>query len=129
MVLTYINPLNRNYKGEFIYEFLFSKGIDINFGDNWDVTPASVHEVTPPPLDAIEEIGVFIDDEIELDLTIHSDTFGMYDAVENIIALGWEKESPPSDTRLVFHYGETKKSVIDKLYSRDKKLEIKDKTY
>ena len=33
MVLTYINPLNKNYLGEYTYEFLFSKTIEINFGD------------------------------------------------------------------------------------------------
>jgi hypothetical protein len=44
----------------------------------------------------------------------------MYDCVENVIALGWEKESPNDEIRLVFHFGESLESVKEKLYSRDK---------
>ena len=58
--------------------------------------------------------------DIELDLAIYSDNFSMYDCVENVIAMGWEKESPNNEVRLVFHFGESYESVKEKLYSRDK---------
>ena len=128
MVLTYINGLNKNYKGESIYEFLFSKSLEINFGEDWDVTPASSGNPTPPPIDEIITVAVLKTEDIELDLAINSDYFSMFDCVENIVALGWEKESPESEIRLVFHFGESFESVKDKIYSRDKIIEIiKDK--
>ena len=62
--------------------------------------------------------------EITLEVIQESNYFGVYDAVDNIIALGWEKleddfEGMENIKRLSFHYGESRKSVEDKLYSRD----------
>lgn len=119
MVLTYINPLNKNYKGEFIYEFIFSDNEEIDYGDDWDVTPAASGTQTPPSISEIKSIGIVKNAEVELDLALNSDTFSMYDCVEKIIALGWEKESPDDEIRLVFQFGESLDSVKDKLYSRD----------
>jgi hypothetical protein len=120
MVLTYINPLNKNYKGQYTYEFIFSKTNEINFGDDWDVLPAASGSLTPPPVDDIETVAILKTNDIELDLAIYSDNFSMYDCVENVIAMGWEKESPNNEIRLVFHFGESYESVKEKLYSRDK---------
>jgi hypothetical protein len=124
MVLTNINSLNRNYKGEYTYEFLFSKNVEINIGDDWDVNPASSGNPTPPPIEEIIGVAILKTTDIELDLANNSDYFTMFDAMENIVALGWEKESPESETRLVFHFGETFESVKEKIYSRDKIIEI-----
>ena len=128
MYLIYINALKKNYKGEYTYEFLFSKTLEINYGDDWDVTPASSGEPTPPPIEYIQKVGLLKSEDIELDLAMESDYFSLFDSVENIVAMGWEKESPESETRLVFQFGEPFDSVKDKLYSRDKIIEIvKDK--
>ena len=127
MVLTYINPLNRNYKGEYIYEFLFSKNVEINFGEDWDTMPASSGTLTPPPISEIVGVAILQTEDIVLDLAIQSDNFSMFDCVENIVALGWEKESPEAETRMVFQFGETWDSVKKKVYSRDKIIELKDK--
>lgn len=124
MILTYINPLNKNHMGEFLYEFIFSKDEKIDFGDDWDVTPASSGQPTPPPLNNIQMVGLLKSEEIELELAIYSDTFSLYDCAENILAMGWEKESPESEVRMVFSFGETFDSVKDKLYNRDLQLEI-----
>ena len=60
---------------------------------------------------------------IKLDLVQNSDYFGMEYALDNVVALGWEtyedKDENAEEERLVFHFGETKQKVIDKLYSRD----------
>jgi hypothetical protein len=119
MYLVYINPLGRNYKGEFIYEFIFSDSKEIELGEDWMVNPASSGQLTPPPISEIKNVEVLQNENIELELVIYSDNFSMLEAVENIIALGWEKETPDNDTRLVFHFGEEQRSVIDKLYERD----------
>lgn len=124
MILTYINPLNKNFKGEHTYEFLFSEDTDIDLGDDWDVQPASSGMITPPPVQSIISVGILKTEELEFDLAIFSDHFSMYDCLEKIIALAWEKETPENDDRLVFHFGEKSDSVISKLYARDIKLEI-----
>jgi hypothetical protein len=124
MVLIYINPLNKNYKGEFTYEFLFAKSMEINFGEDWDVVPAASGNLTPPPIDEISSVGILKTNDIELDLALDSDHFSMYDCVERVIAMGWEKESPNNEDRLVFHFGESIESVKEKIYSRDKIIEI-----
>ena len=126
MILTYINPLNKNYKGERIYEFLFSKDKEIDFGEDWEVTPASSGSITPPPVKEIDGISTFITSELELELALNSDHFSMYDCVENVIALGWEKESPNNENRLVFHFGDTFEKIKLKLIDRDIKIEIKE---
>lgn len=119
MYLVYINPLNKNYKGEFIYEFIFSDKTNIEFGDDWDIQPASSGSLTPPPIRYIKKVEVLQSEEIELELAIFSDNFSYTDAVEDIIAIAWEKESPDDEKRMVFHYGEKMTDVIDKLYARD----------
>lgn len=119
MFLLYINPLNKNYKGEFIYEFIFGESVDIECGEDWMITPASSGKQTPPPMNYISQVELLQNENVELELALNSDNFSMIDAVENIIALGWEMESPDVEKRLVFHYGEEIKSVVDKLYSRD----------
>jgi hypothetical protein len=54
--------------------------------------------------------------------------------VDNVIALAWEdienEYYDESQTRLVFHFGDTEEKVIDKLYERDIVLKIeKDLTH
>jgi len=125
MYLIYINPLNKNFKGEHTYEFIFAKRLDnIEYGDDWDIEPASSGAPTPPSVDQIETIGILKSEDIVLNLAIYSDTFSMYDCVEGIIAMGWEMESPAVEDRLVFRYGETMDSIKEKIYSRDKILTI-----
>ena len=48
----------------------------------------------------------------------------LQDAIDGVIALGWEDEDSDAVVnhkfkRLVFHYGDSVKSVEDKLYERD----------
>ena len=125
LYLIYINPLNKDFKGQNTYEFIFTKRLDIvEYGEDWDVQPASSGTPTPPNVEQVDSVGILKTDEIELSLAIHSDTFSMYDCVEGIIALGWETESPEIDERLVFRYAETMESVKEKIYSRDKLLTI-----
>ena len=73
-------------------------------------------------------MGVLSKSSIKLELAQNSDYFGMEHVLDNVIALGWEIfEDETSNDRLVFHFGESLKSVEDKLYSRDLILDY-DKT-
>lgn len=122
MRLIYVNELGPNYKGDNIYEFIFSDVEEI-WGDEWDAEPASGRP-SPPNIEYIKKVGVLRNSDIELELVQNSDFFSVYDAVEDVIALGWEKSDSEhviddNYTRLVFRYGDSVKSVEDKLYERD----------
>lgn len=122
MRLIYVNELGPNYKGDNIYEFIFSDVEEV-WGDEWDAEPASGRP-SPPNIKYIKKVGVLKNSDIELNLVQNSDFFSVYDSVEDVIALGWEKSDSEhviddNYTRLVFRYGDSVKSVEDKLYERD----------
>ncbi len=122
MNLVYVNELGPNYRGDNIYEFIFSD-IDDVWGDDWDAEPANGRP-QPPNIDYVKKVGVLKNSEIELILIQNSDFFGVYDAVDGVIALGWEKGDSDEilinkRKRLVFQYGESVDSVENKLYERD----------
>ena len=122
MNLVYVNELGPNFRGDNIYEFIFSDVDDV-WGDDWDAEPANGRP-QPPNIDYVKKVGVLKNSEIELTLIQNSDFFGVYDAVDGVIALGWEKGDSDEiliskKKRLVFQYGETVESVENKLYERD----------
>jgi len=123
--LCYINKMGANYKGENLYEFIFTNKNDLSLvdGESWDKTPSDGHP-SPPHSIYVHSVGSLTTKEITLEVIQDSNYFGVYDAVDNIIALGWEKieddfEGMENIKRLSFHYGDSRKSVEDKLYSRD----------
>ena len=122
MILVYVNELGPNYRGDNIYEFIFSDLEDV-WWDDWDAEPAA-GKPSPPDVNYVKKVGVLKNSEIQLELIQNSDFFGVYDAVDGVISLAWEK----SDTddilihkrkRLVFQYGDTVEIVENKLYERD----------
>ena len=137
MILVYVNELGPNYKGDNIYEFIFSDVDDV-WGDEWDAEPAA-GKPSPPDINYIKKVGSLKNSEMELNLIQNSDFFGMYDAIDGVISLAWE--SSDSDDilihkrkRLVFQYGESVESVENKLYERDIVLKweknlVKDESY
>jgi hypothetical protein len=122
MKLIYVNELGPNYKGDNIYEFIFSNTEKEVWGEEWDSQPANGNP-SPPHMEFIEKVATLKNSEIEFNLIQKSDFFGMYDSIDGIIALAWESENSDSLTdgvkRLVFQYGENIKSVEDKFYERD----------
>ena len=120
MNLVYINKVGQNWKGNFIYEFLFSDIFQDIDGEGWDAYPAS-NNPEPPEQKFIKKTGALIGD-LKLEIVQESDSFAMWDAVDGIIALAWENlegydEYP--DQRLFFSFGEEIKSVESKLYEKD----------
>ena len=89
MRLIYVNELGPNYKGDNIYEFIFSDVEEV-WGEDWDSEPASGKPL-PPNVEYIKKVGVLRNSDIELELVQNSDFFSVYDAVEDVISLGWEK--------------------------------------
>jgi len=120
--LTYINGLGPDYKGDNLYEFIFSSSKDV-WGDAWDSAPANGYP-SPPELEHIEKVGVLRKSKIKLELVQNSDYFSMSDAMDGVVALGWEIEDYEENNRLVFRFGEEETAVKDKLYEKDIVLEF-----
>lgn len=125
--LIYINELGPNYKGDNIYEFIFSDTLEKVWGDSWESKPSNGYPL-PPDLEFIKKVGVFKNNFVSLSVIQKSDYFSMIDAMDDVIALGWENESDSInfdiDKRLVFRFGETEETVKNKLYERDLILEF-----
>jgi len=98
MYLIYINELGRDYKGQRQYEFIFGKELISAYSDKeileleneWFIIPSSGRSF-PPQLGAIDLVGLLKNSDLELELVQNSDYFGMIDAVDGVVALGWEK--------------------------------------
>jgi hypothetical protein len=120
LFLVYINRVGRNWKGDYIFEFLFSDVKDNIEGDGWDSYPASCNP-EPPENKFIKKVGSLISN-LNLDLVNESDSFSIWDAVDGVISMAWENldgyEEYP-DKRIHFSFGEDIKSVEDKLYEKD----------
>lgn len=121
--LIYVNGLGPNYRGDNMYEFIFSDELDV-WGENWEAKPASGYP-EPPHIQYIKKVGTLKNTSIQFDLIQNSDYMGVTDAMEEIIALAWETDDTcENQTRLVFRFGEDEKKVKDKLYERDLILEF-----
>jgi hypothetical protein len=119
--LIYINGMGPNFRGDNIYEFIFSNTMEV-FGENWESKPANGYP-SPPDVEYIRKVGTMINEDITLELIQDSDVFSMIDSMDGVIALGWEKETDEIDfsltKRLVFQFGDTEEDVKNKLYERD----------
>ena len=120
MKLVYINKIGQNWKGNYIYEFLFSDIVKDIDGEGWDSYPSSGNP-EPPEGRFVKETGL-LNTTLKLDLVQESDSFAMWDAVDGIVAMSWENmegydEYP--EKRLFFSFGEDIESVNDKLYEKD----------
>ena len=130
LFLIYVNMVGKDYKGNILYEFIFSdttKDID---GENWDMFPASGRPEAPHD-NFIKKVGR-LESELNLDVIQNSDTFAVWDAVDGVIALAWENinayESYP-DSRLCFKFGEIIEDVESKLYEKDLILQYNTKQH
>lgn len=119
--LVFVNELGPNFRGDNLYEFIFSDNEDVS-GEDWESSPAGGNP-QPPHIDYITKVGVLKNDKIKLNVIQNSDFFSFYDAVDKVIALSWEdienEYYNEENTRLVFHYGDSEEEVMSKLYERD----------
>ena len=53
--LIYVNGLGPNYKGDNLYEFIFSDDLDV-WGEYWESKPSNGYP-TPPELQYIKKVG------------------------------------------------------------------------
>ena len=120
LFLIYINKIGQNWKGEYIYEFIFADDIKDVDGEGWDSYPAS-STPEPPETKFIQEVGT-LKATLNLDVIQDSQSFAVWDAIDGIIALAWENlddyEEYP-DSRLSFNFGAEKNKVTETLYEKD----------
>ncbi len=122
--LIFVNGLGPNYKGDNLYEFIFSDELDV-WGESWESKPSNGYP-NPPELKYIKKVGVLRNTDIKLDLVQNSDFFSMVDAIDDVIALAWETDEE-NKKRLVFRFGQSEQDIKDKLYDRDLVLEFEKK--
>jgi hypothetical protein len=128
MFLIFINKIGKNWKDEFIYEFIFSNSIDDIDGDEWDSYPAAGNP-SPPNIEFIKKVGTLMT-TLNLDVIQNSESFSIWDSVDGVISMAWENLDGYEDypeTRLFFKFGESINSVEDKLYERDLILKYDEK--
>lgn len=123
--LIYVNGLGPNYKGDNLYEFIFSDNLDV-WGESWDNRPSNGYP-QPPDLKYIKKVGVLRDTDVKLELIQNSDFFSVIDAMDDVIALAWESEDTDTKKRMVFRFGIPEQEIKDKLYERDLVLEFEKK--
>jgi hypothetical protein len=123
--LIYVNGLGPNFKGDNIYEFIFSDEQEV-WGEGWDSKPCNGYPA-PPELKYIKKVGVLRDTNIKLELIQNSDYFSMVDAVDGVVALAWEEDDTVKQPRMVFRFNDTEQKIKDLLYEKDLILEFEKK--
>jgi hypothetical protein len=132
MRLIYVNEIGEDYKGQKQYEFIFSKNTELDI-DEWFAIPATSSILSKSPdVQYVDLVGLLKNSDIILELVQNSDYFGVIDAVDGVIALGWEKfNNEDQHERLTFKFGEKIEDVSKKIKERGFHLineEIKFKT-
>jgi len=130
MYLIYINRIGTTFKGEHIFEFLFSDSIEWEWDETWyeSSVMTDTRELSPDE-SIIKMVGTLKTDEFNLELVQEDGVRDIYNAVEGIIALGWEKleeEEEIPEKRRVFNFGDTKESIDEQLYEYDLALKYKE---
>lgn len=126
--LIYVNGLGPDYKGNNLYEFIFSDDKTDVWGPSWDSHPSNGYPC-PPDLKHIKKVGTLKNTDFRFELIQNSDYLGMSDAMDGVIALAWEMdEFEYKHGRLVFRFGEEETEVKNKLYERDLILEFEKNT-
>ena len=83
--LIYINGLGPDYKGDNLYEFIFSDTKEV-WGESWDNQPAAGYP-HPPELEFIKKVGILRNTEIKLDLIQNSDLFSLHSYLNFVCGL------------------------------------------
>jgi hypothetical protein len=129
MYLVYINKIGTSFNGEHMFEFLFTNDLEnMDFPESWyNSSTYSDKKELAPNEDYIDLIGHLKTTEIDLELIQDSGVFDVYNAVEDIVSLGWEKLSVDDDfdTRMIFKYGQKQELVEAILLMRDLELTYK----
>ena len=128
LYLVYIHQVGRDYKDKNFYEFLFAETTENIDGVEWESYPASGNP-QPPKEELIKQVGK-VGCELDIIVVQNNELFSMWDAVDGVVALGWESidglDDYP-DPRITFPFGMKLKEVESLLYARDITIKYKKK--
>jgi len=121
--LIYINYIGEDWNNNQLYDFIFSNTLENIDGDGWDNYPAAG---TPelPNKQLITNVGR-VETEIKFDLIQNSHIFAYWDAVDGVVAIGWENTDEYDtypEKRLFFHFGQDKNEVDSLLIEHEMKI-------
>ena len=123
MHLIYVNEIGSDYKGQKQYEFIFSETFEIDMGDWFQIPASATQRSKSPDVEYVNLVGLLKNTDLKLELVQDSDYFGVIDAVDGVVSLGWEKFDFDSQfERLTFKFGESLDSVNKKLKQRSYNL-------
>ena len=91
MKLVFINELGPDFRGNHIYEFIFSDVDGELWGEDWESAPA-LGKPLPPELEFIRKVGKLSKGGLVMDLGKDSDHFSMEDIIDGILILEYNKE-------------------------------------
>lgn len=118
--LVYIHYVGENWRGDNVYQFLFSDDLENVDGEDWDAIPAAGKPLPPAP-EFIKETGLLVT-ELKFELLQDSTEKTYWDGVDKLVALGSEYineyEIYP-EARLGFTFGDSITKVKELLYAQD----------
>jgi hypothetical protein len=123
--LVYIYYIGQNWRGENLYQFLFSNDLENTDGEDWDAIPAAGKPL-PPTAEFVVETGLLITD-LKFELLQNSTEKTYWDGVDKLVSLGSEDISEYDEypeVRLGFMFGDSIKKVTDALYAQDLTLKF-----
>lgn len=129
LYLVYAERINYlpNSNGLFEYELYFSETPEIAWGEDWNQQcPSACNKENLRPESTTYNIIKRLESDVVLACVGDNSCFSIQDCSDNIIPCMWEDLSEcieyPSPIRLIFHFGESMTSIIDKLKQRNQSL-------
>lgn len=122
LYLIYVRTVGKNSSEQYEYEFFFSDTLEFKIDDEWyNECPLYCTELTPDE-NTYSQIKRLVT-EVPFFCAQKNTCFSMKKCTDGIIALCFEDisnyENFPEPYRMVFQFGETYESVLEKLSGRD----------
>ena len=118
--LFYVHKVGLKYTGEYHYDFLFTKDINVVKSSGWDETICDGRPEIPKQY--IDSVFTCVS-EIDFNFAVDSITFNMYDVIEGIVPIIWENDSGDFENpRMYFRFGENYLTVTSKLEEKEIKV-------
>ena len=129
LFLVYVNPIGQDSKGLYEYEFFFSETPEIVWGEDWNVScPSACDNLLPDPT-TYSKIKT-LKTTIPLFCIQENSCFSIQDSIDRLVFLSAEDireyTEYPTPIRLVFHFADSYKSVIEQFKQRDLEFEKDD---
>lgn len=122
--LVFVNPVYKNNDGTYVYDLFFSENPEIVWGLDWDYNnPSAISKEDILPDKTTYNDTMRIITKLPLKTIQETTCYSMEFATYGIIALSWidieNLDEYPENGRMVFHFGEPKENIEQKLKECD----------